>query len=298
MESKLKLIFFLLPVFLFSGCMSTGIGVVDSGSFENTTILTQNFLDEITLGNVEGAFMVHKFGANDNVGTTLTPISLSGNYQTPTTAAALEILSSNANDNSAGTGARTVRIFGLNSSGDEITEDVSLSGTTPVALSNSYLRLYRAYVLESGSYATQTTPSQLGTITIRGAGAGATWSTISVIGGGFGVGQTEIGVYTVPRGYNCWLLRKVMSINSNKVANLYFFQRQNITDTTAPYSTMRLVEKHIGIANTFELVSRSAVSKFPELTDIGFMGNTDTGTAEVSVEFELVCLDTTLFPSN
>ena len=298
MELKLKLIFLILPVFLLSGCMSTGVGVVDSGSFDNTTILTQNFLEEIALGNVEGAYIVHKFGANDNVGTTLTPISLSGNYRTPTSAAALEILSSNANDNSAGTGARTVRVFGLNSSGDEITEDISLSGTTPVALSNSYLRLYRAYVVESGSYATQTTPSQLGTITIRELGAGNTWTTINVISGGFGTGQTEIGAYTVPKGYSCWLLRKVMSVNSNKVANLYFFQRQNITDTTAPYSSMRLVEKHIGIANTFELVSRSAVSKFPELTDIGFMGNTNTGTAEVSVEFELVCLDNIIFNVN
>ena len=89
-----------------------------------------------------------------------------------------------------------------------------------------------------------------------------------------------------------------MSVNSNKAANIYFFQRQNITVTSAPFGTMRLVEKHIGISNTFELASRSAVTKFPELTDIGFMANTDTGTAEVSVEFELVCLDNVLFPSN
>jgi len=298
MELKLKLILFLLPAFVFSGCMSTGVGIVDGESFDNTTIITQNFLDQIALGNVEGAYIVHKFGANDNVGTTLSPISLSGNYRTPISATALEILSTNANDNSVGTGARKVRIFGLNSSGDEITEDILLSGTTPVVLSNSYLRLYRAYIVESGSYATQTTPSHLGTITIREVGGGATWTTINLIGGSFGTGQTEIGAYTVPRGYSCWLLRKVMSVNSNKVANLYFFQRQNITDTTAPYSAMRLVEKHIGISDTFELVSRSAVSKFHELTDIGFIGNTNTGTAEVSVEFELVCLDNIIFNVN
>lgn len=283
-----KLILISLVMVVFAGCTPGTITIEDY-------ILNQDFLNEIALGNIDGAYVVHKFGASDSVGTTIAPVSIGGFYRTPTTATTLEVLSDNANDNSGGTGARVVRIFGLNASGHEIYEDVNLSGVTPVALSNSYLRVYMWYVLESGSYATATTPSQLGTLTIRETGGGQTWSILNVIGGGFGVGQSEIGVYSIPKDHTCWLLKKVMSVNSNKAANIYFFQRQNLTDTTAPYSAMRLVEKHIGVTAVEEITSRSAINKFPELTDIGFMANTETGTAEVSVEFEMVCLNNNIF---
>ena len=284
-----KLILISIFVIFFAGCSQSGSISIDN------YILTQDFLNEVALGNVDGAYVVHKFGANDGVGTTITPISIGGFYRTPTSATSLEVLSNNANDDIAGIGARTLRIIGLNASGDEIYEDVNLSGVTPVALSNQFLRVYRWYVLESGTYATQTAPSQYGTITLRESGGGQTWSNLNVIGGGFGVGQSEIGVYSVPKGNTCWLLKKVMSVNSNKYANIYFFKRENLTDTTAPYSAIRLVEKHIGVTSVTTLESRSAIDKFKELTDIGFMANTDTGSAEVSVEFEMICLNNQIF---
>lgn len=287
---KLILILTITVLTLFSGC--TSVAVMPEKQ------ITQDFLFEIAKGDIDGAYVVHKFGANDNVGTSIQPVSLSGNYRTPTTAQTLEILSDNAGDTSNGAGARKVKIFGLNSSGEEIQEEVTLNGLTPVTLSNQYLRIYRYYVLESGTYASQTQGSHLGEITIRGVGGGDLWSYIDVIDGGFGAGQSEIGAYTVPKGKTCWLLKKVMSVNSNKYANIYFFKRENITQTTAPFKPMRLVEKHIGVVGVTDLNSRSAIDKFEELTDIGFLANTNTGTAEVSVEFELVCLDNEKFNLN
>lgn len=284
-----KLVLISLALIFFAGCSQSGTYTIEN------YVLTQDFLNEIALGNVDGAYVIHKFGANDGIGTTIEPVTISGNYRTPTSATSLEVLSDNVNDNVAGTGARVLRIYGLNATGHEIYVDVNLSGITPVNLSKDFLRVYRWYVLESGSYADQSTPSQFGTITLRESGGGQTWSNLNVIGGGFGVGQSEIGVYTIPKGNTCWLLKKVMSVNSNKYANIYFFKRENITDTTSPYSAMRLVEKHIGVTSVAALESRSAIDKFKELTDVGFMANTDTGSAEVSVEFEMVCLDNTIF---
>jgi len=296
--SKLILILISALSIILASCSSTSVAVVDgesiSASISNSTLITNEFLFEVAAGNVEGAYTVHKFGANDEVGTTMEPITISGFYRTPTTATSLEILSDDADDTAAGTGARKVFIQGLNGSGDQISETVTLSGTTPVPLQNDYLRVYRFYVVESGTYATQTATSQQGIITIREAGGGQTWSQLNVVKG-LGVGQSEIGAYTVPKGYNCWLLRKVMAVDSNKQVNLYFFQRQEINKTSAPYSSMRLVEKHIGLTGVIDLSSRSAITKFPELTDIGFMGEVSQGDAEVSVEFELVCLDNTMF---
>ena len=286
---------------LLMGCVGVSTNNTDSNgnvliNISNHPLITQDFLNEIALGTVEGAYVVHKFGANDDIGTTIEPITISGFYRTPTAPTSLEIVSNNAQDSATGTGARKFKIIGINGSGNEVSEEVIMDGTTPVSLTNQYLRVYRYYILESGSYATQTTSSQLGTITIQEIGGGDVWSQLNLVDGGFGVGQSEIGVYTVPKGYNCWLLKKVMSVDSVKTANIYFFQRQNITKTTAPYSGMRLVEKHIGISGVEEINSRSAIARFPELTDVGFMGETATGTAQISVEFEMVCLDNTLYP--
>ena len=64
-------------------------------------------------GIIPGVKIVHKWGHNTNVGTSFVPVTSSGTYQTPTSAQALEILSSDANDAAAGTGARTVIVEGL-----------------------------------------------------------------------------------------------------------------------------------------------------------------------------------------
>jgi len=284
---KILFLISLVFLFLFGGC-APAIDLVTN--YKGTAVITDDYLMQVAKGNVEGAYLVHKFGANDAVGATLEPITTTGFYRTPTTATSLEILSSDVDDDITGLGARKVKVIGLNSSGDEITEEIEMDGTTAVILSNNFLRVYRMYITETGTYATQSTSSQQGVITLRENRDGQIWAQIDIINniGGFGIGQTEIGAYTIPRGYNCYLLKKVMSVNSNKTADLYFFQRQNITKTTAPYTTLRLVEKHIGLIGIQEINSRSSITMFPELTDIGFMGSAGVS-SEISVEFELLC---------
>jgi hypothetical protein len=300
MKKTIMILLSLISMLLLTGCVSPGVAVVSTDN-SNVTInrdqvlITEDFLLQVARGNIEGAYLVHKFGANDNVATSLSPIASSGNYQTPTTAQSLEILSSNANDNNAGTGARKVKIIGLNSSGNEVSVSVSLNGLTAVAVPQTFLRVYRMFVEESGTYATQTTPSQAGVITLRASGGGVTWADIENIRG-FGASQTEIAAYSIPKGFSCYLLSKTFSVNSIKKASVFFFQRQNITNTVAPYSAMRLVQKHIGVTGVQQILSRGTINKFPELTDIGLMASTDLGTAEVSAEFELLCLDNVLFP--
>lgn len=296
MIKKLKIILVcLLVMFVFSSCSSSNLGLVDAKSFEDVTLLSEDFLFKVARGEVEGAFLVHKFGRNENVKTNIVPVSIGGNYRTPTTAIQLKVNSSSSLDTAAGVGARTLKIIGLNSTGDEISEELTLNGTSDSALSTkSYIRLYRAYVLDSGSYANQTTPSQRGRLTIRDAN-GLHWTAINLADTNFGVSQTQIGIYSIPRGFTCYLLSKEMSVDTNKAAVIYFFQRQNITDTTAPYSAMRLVEQHDGVSGHIDVNPKNIITSFPELTDVGFMAETTTGTASVSVDFELVCLKDSIF---
>jgi hypothetical protein len=74
----------------------------------------------------------------------------------------MEIASTNANDTSAGTGAQTVSIEGVDGTGAALTEIVSLNGTTDVTTLNSFYRVNRMKVLTVGSDASG---SNIGDIT-------------------------------------------------------------------------------------------------------------------------------------
>lgn len=255
-----------------------------------TRQFSTSFLTEVAKGNVPGHSYIHKFGRNDAVGTSLIPICNGGNYQTPTSAQALEILSSSANDAAAGTGARKVVIQGLNASCAEINEEVTLNGTTPVALSTQFFRIFRVFVSESGSYANQSTPSQLGTITIRGAGGGDTWVTIPLLNSTFGVAQSLIGAYTVPAGKTAYILSQTITVDSGKSATVVFFKRENVDTVSAPFEPLRAQNIYTGLTGFHEMLHITNES-YPEKTDMGFMGFMSTGTGDISVEFELLLVD-------
>ena len=72
--------------------------------------------------------------------------------------------------------------------------------------------------------------------------------------------------------------------------DIYFFKRENILETAAPYTAMRLQNAYIGSSGELTYAHKT-VDKYPELTDIGYMAAVGTGTADVSVEFELLLVD-------
>ena len=257
-----------------------------------TYIGDRDYFLEVSKGNIVGSKIVNKFGRNGAVGTALSFISISGNYQTPLTATTLEIVSGSTNDTSAGTGARKVKVIGLNSSWDEVEVEVTMNGTTAVTLGTQFMRVYRMFVSESGSYATITTPSHLGRITLRTSGGGATWCIIDTIEGtstGFGIGQTQVGAYTIPNGYTGYLLSKTITVESSKPASVYFFKRENADDLTTPFTgAMRLFEQNDGIATPLTVVLKAPLQVIPQKTDVGFFAKVGTGTASVSTEFQLM----------
>lgn len=253
-----------------------------------TYITNKDFLIEVAKGNVPKHSIVSKFGAG-NLTTTLLPVSQDSTYPTPTTAVSLEFVSSSANDTSAGTGAREVTVIGLDANWAEQTVTVTTNGTTAVALTGTWLRLYRWYVSQSGTYATESAGSHAGTLTLRVAGAGATWSTITTTP--FPAGQSQIGAYTIPIGYTAYLLSKNMFVDSAKSADLYFFQRTLANDVTSPYTgIMRIFQREVGVSGGYELITPSPKGPFVGPCDIGFMGKISSGTADCSVEFQLLLI--------
>ncbi len=239
-------------------------------------------------GEIAGHSLVNKFGYNGAVTSTLQPVATAATYQTPTTAQSLEIVSSDANDTAAGSGAQKVIVEGLDASWNVQTQEVTLNGTTAVAITGTWLRVYRAYVSESGTYATEAAGSHAGTLTIRLTGAGATWAQIALGVGGFPLGQTDIGAYTIPAGYTGYMLAKTMNVESDKSPNVVWFRRENADDVTAPYPAMRLFERHAGVVGQASIRMPSPHVTLPEKTDIGVLAHVATGTAAISVEFQIL----------
>jgi len=152
----------------------------------------------ISRGLVAGMSYVSKFGRNPDVDTGSTPEDIwsqGGIWVPPTTARLHNVVSTSANDTSAGTGARTITVYGLNGSYVETSETVTLNGTTPVATANSYVIIHRALVATAGSGATNA-----GDITFT-AQTDAT-ITCAIVAG---YAQTQLGVYQVPAGKTAYI---------------------------------------------------------------------------------------------
>ena len=248
-------------------------------------------MDDLIEAIEKGTYkVVHKFGLNSSAGTSFAPVASGGIYQTPQVSGAttLRVKSGgNSNDTAAGTGARKVMLEGLDETGAEVTEELTLAGTSASsASSTTFLRLFRAWVSESGTYATASAGSHSADIDIENGSGGTDWATIRSTG--FPRSQTEIGAYSVPLGYTAYVQSVAVFSDSSKTTNFIFFQRQNILETAAPYTAMREVFKLYDEGGEETLNPRYPLGPFPALTDIGFMAKVDTGSAEVDADFEII----------
>jgi hypothetical protein len=249
-------------------------------------LMNKNFFLEVEQGNIPGWSHTRKFGKIFGVGTTLTPITGTGLYQTPTSAQSLEILSSSVNDTSAGSGARTVYVEGLDANFALQSTTATMNGTTAVALTGTWTRVFRIYVVTSGTYGSATASSHAGTITVRNSGAGVSWGQLYV-DSGYGLGQSLIGAYTVPVGYTAYVYPSYLSVESSKVVSAYFFKRENADDVAAPYDAIRTQISLELVGGINYIDTDMCLGAFTAKTDIGWMCKTSASTANVSVSFDI-----------
>lgn len=251
-------------------------------------IPTGDFWEAVAHGDVAGHSIIHKFGSALAT-TTLKPISLILDYQTPTAPVALEVVSDAGADATGGIGATKITVVGLDANWDEVIQVIDMAGVTPVAIPTSLFRLYRWYVSESGSYATSTVGSHVGNLSIQVAGAGAVWSTIPIVP--LARGQSEIAAYTIPIGFTGYLVSKSVHVASTKICDFYFFQRPNADDVITPYTgTFRITELESGVDSQSDTLFRAPKGPHVGPCDIGFMAKMNTGSAVVSAEFELLLI--------
>ena len=90
-----------------------------------------NFFLEAGKGNLTGYAPIFFVGESEAItATESTLMSRGGAYVFPTVAAVIDVVSSNANDTAAGTGAQSVVVFGLDANYNEIAEVIPTNGTT------------------------------------------------------------------------------------------------------------------------------------------------------------------------
>ena len=218
------------------------------------------------------------FGFNDTIGSSAETIwSVGGTYTFPSTATAVTVVSASANDDGspAGTGAQTVTIEGLDSSYAEVSETVTMNGTSAVTTTQTFLRINRAYVATAGS-----TGSNVGAITI----ANTTPTTLASIAATAGI--AEQCVYTVPAGYTAYITRYMLS---------------SYNSTSGAGSAGQIWVKPYGGANQLATTVRipgtgafSCEADYPfpvtEKSDVDFRGVALAGSSNMSAQLQMVII--------
>lgn len=253
-----------------------------------------DFFVEVSSGNGKhNAEAIHKFGHNDAVSTTYVPVCVGGIYRTPLFNAATTLrikAGGDANDAAGGTGARLIEMQGLDSNGNYVSEDVATAGASASSVTtNSFVRLFRAFVKESGTYATSASGSHAANIVIEDGAGTEDWATIKL--NGFPEAQTGIAAYTVPAGKVAFIKQIYISVATTKVGSILLFQRTNANQLSAPFDAMRMLMEFHNIQNDSHFDPEMPLGPFAEYTDLGLMGRLASGTGEIDADFELLLRD-------
>ena len=259
--------------------------------YEGTVVRPYDFFGlAATRGEILGTDVITKFGRNGSVGTSFVPISIGGVYQTPTSAVSLEFVA-NLADALNGAGMHELTVQGLDANWlpqTVVTSAHATDGSNAVAISGTWTRVHRAYVSASGTYGTASAGSHVGDITIRVAGAGATYATIDSTD--FPKGQTEIAAFTIPKGYSGYVGNIEITLNKTGSAtcDAVFFSRPGADDVVSSYSGMRGQKVYSALQAPFSVPSRYPTGPYIGPCDIGFMAKSSTGTTSVSVDFDII----------
>ena len=166
---------------------------------------------QVSRGLVDGHKRLFKFGHNPVIqDITETIWDAGGLYVYPSSAVAMTVTSgAGATDNGV-----AITVQGLDSNYNEVSEEVTLASTGTATTTQTFLRVYRAFVSGSQAITANTTI----------ANGGTTYAQINN-----GENQTLMALWTVPAGYTAYLLdTKITAFTeqNNKVATINVYARR------------------------------------------------------------------------
>src|SRR6056300_1306882 len=225
-------------------------------------------------GKVPGYTMVNKFGYNPSIGSLAfeTIWETGNNYPWQSSAVTVDVVSDDANDDLAGTGARTLKIQGLDGSYNLAEETVDMDGTTTVTTTQTFLRVFRMSVETAG-----TSGNNEGNITVTYTGGSDVAATITA-----GNGQTLMAVYTIPAGYTGYLLSMNISSGKDQEQTCKLKTRDN-TIANSAFQT----KEYLDVRGGQTTVIFNAINVIPEKSDIYISGKASS-TSSASASFDLL----------
>lgn len=157
---------------------------------------------QVSRGQIMGHRVVNMFGYNADVDTAIETVWPEGGVLTrPAAALAMTVSSSSADDDAAGTGARTVVIQGLDANYNEVSETVELDGQTAVTMAAEMIRVNYMFVASAGSGNTAAGTIYVGTGTVTSGVPATIYNTI-----GLGFNASLTCSYTVPAGHTGYVV--------------------------------------------------------------------------------------------
>lgn len=234
---------------------------------------------QISEGQWNDTKSVFKFGYNGTVGTSEETIWTEGGaYAYLSSASTLKISSASTADTSAGTGARTVSVSGLDANYNEISETVTLNGQTAVNTINEYLRVNRMQILTAGSGGENAGKVYAGTGTLTNGVPANKYAVIDA-----GENQTLMALWTVPSGYTAYIHQLNVS-QAATTANKYTTVRLKVRNESAVFATKL----------KFDLMQQTHNSQYmlpivcSEKADIEITGDSQSGNNTVSAEILII----------
>ena len=230
-----------------------------------------------------------KFGFNPDIDNTLETVWAQGGlYSYLSAATVLKISSSSTDDTSAGTGARTVTISGLDANYDEISETITLNGQTAVNSTLSYLRINRMVVRSAGTGGQNAGVIYAGTGTVTTGVPANKYATIAI-----GDNQTLMALWTVPRGYTAYLTQTDVTLattQNNKYCTCSLVVR--------PYGEVFQVKDRFVKAESTTTLTYSVPLKIAEKSDIEYRAIGDSIGADIAISagFEIIYIENRPYP--
>jgi len=230
-----------------------------------------DYLHSVGWGDLSAITSIHKSGGSTALGAAWQTMweGTAALYAYLAAASVLKISSSSTADDGGGTGALTVRIWGLDANYAAITEDIILTGQTEVNTVNEYLRIYRMRVLTSGTGLTNAGNIWAGTGTVTAGVPAVKYAMMPATDG-----STSMCIYTIPADYEGLIIHADLSVVAAKGAKSALFTR-------ILGETFVANQRHIAEASNVSLVN-SLPLYVDEKTDIELRAKITTGTTPVA----------------
>lgn len=223
----------------------------------------------VAANHYDGLSHVHKFGAvpamsQNQTGTIWDVNDTNYPWASFASAGTLSVPAVNASDN-----GKTIRIIGLNASYDEIQEDVTVSSAEATATSNSFIRVYRAFVTNGSATNVANINVQKGGTTVLRITAGK--------------GQTLMAIYTVPAGYSAYILKGAATC-------------QDGADATGDMFVRYFGESAFRVGHSFEVCGDGGQYMYdfgiplriPEKSDIDIRASVRSNNARLTAAFDML----------